>query len=305
MPECYTHALIATKALMRSGQTVASHPAFLAGANGPDPLFMYKPWTRNREPDLPALAQKMHTEKTGEFLQSILNTAITPVQQSYVLGFVTHYIADCTLWPYIEAVSKSNRLYEGEKGQRKLEASLDSTLYYKDYKTYSVPLHAGTPVLITDELAQVTSLLHEGIKKVYGQNIPAVALADMFHDNMAVRSRLVSKNPLNRFIISFMDGKAGKSPKRALASLVQPAKPLDKMPERWVNPYTNEEINLTLDEILAMVEQTSAVGIIATMRYWLGELDEDALAEILGNNSYYTGLPVVQMGDKEPLAEKE
>ncbi len=294
MPECYTHSYIATQALMRSGLTVASRPAFMAGANGPDPLFMYQPWKKKRHPDLPALADKMHREKTGEFLEVLLHYAVTPVQQSFALGFLTHYTTDCTFFPYLAAVGKGAGVGKIQHG---IEAALDSKLYYQDYKTYTVPLHAGTPVLITEDLAQVTSLLHEAIKTVYGIDIPAVALADMYHDNLYVRRMLVAKPGPKRLLVKFMEARGGGNYHRDYSNRVQPAKPLGSLPEKWVNPYTKEEMNLTLAELLALAEQTGAVCMAAAMKFWLGELEDENLPKLFGNNNYYTGLPI----ETEPM----
>ena len=302
MPECYTHSYIATQALMRSGLTVASRPAFMAGANGPDPLFMYQPWKKNRHPDLPALADKMHREKTGEFLEVLLHHAVTPVQQSFALGFLTHYTTDCTFFPYIEAINKLKGL---GKNQQKTEASLDSTLYYQDYKTYTVPLHAGTPVLITEDLAQVSSLLHETIKAVYNVDIPAVALADMYHDNLYVRRMLLAKPGPKRLLVKLMQARGGGNYHREYSDRIQPAKPLVNLPEKWVNPYTKEEMNLTLAELLALAEQTGAVCMTAAMKFWLGELDDESLPQLFGNNNYYTGLPIETGQATDALPEEE
>lgn len=307
VPENYTHAYIATQALMRSGQTVASHQAYLAGANGPDPLYMYKPGAKQRRPDLPKLADKMHREKTGEFLLNLASYAVTPAQQSYVMGFFTHYTTDITLYPYIAAMTAQGRPYAGRGGQARMETALDSTLYYKNFKTHLVPLQAGTPVLITEDLAQVTTLLHESIRATYGYNIPPVALADIFHDNLRLRRRLIAKKGPGRLLAglraaSWADNKSGGT----LKNRMQPSAPLKTLPDIWTNPYTGEQLNLTLDEILTVAEHTGAAAVIAALHYWLGELDEPQLAEILGNNSYFTGLalpPVSPQGlDMPPFS---
>lgn len=295
MPECYTHSYIATQALMRSGYTTASKPAFIAGANGPDPLFLFEPWKKQMHPDLPGLADRMHREKTGEFLCDMLTRAVTPVQQSFVLGYLTHYTTDCTLYPFIEAVGSLRQKYSGVKGKRRLEATLDSMLYYKDYRTYEVSIHAGTPVLITDELAQVTGILHETIKQVYEITIPRLALADMYHDNLRVRRLLTGKSGFRRLVVAMMELSSGGGFHRDYSTQLQPAPLLEAMPESWENPYTKEKVNVTFDELLILAEQTGAACIKAAMKYWLGEIEDNALVELFGNNVYYTGLPA----DKE------
>lgn len=291
MPECYTHVHIATQALMRSGNTVASLPAFIAGANGPDPLFNFQLWKRRRKPNLPALAARMHHEKTGDFLLALIRGATTPAQQSYVLGFITHYTTDCTLYPYIAAMSAPSQPYKEHDGRYLLAASIDAELHYRHYKTRLVALNAGTPVLITDELAQVCHLLREAIDAVYGYDVSLLALADAFHDNRSIRRLLLSKTGAKRFLYRLAQPAKASKYGGPLAARMQPAAPLRRLPQLWVNPYSGEEANLTFDEVLAVAEQTGAVCVTAAMHSWLGSLSDEKLAVILGSNDYYTGLP--------------
>lgn len=295
MPECYTHGYVASQALMRSGNVVQSYPAFLAGANGPDPFYSYKLWKKEKSPDLPALAKRMHREKTGAFLIALIQLSMTGVQQSYALGFLTHYAADCIIHPYVEAMSEKGKPYGVPNGGLWMQASLDSSLYYRDYKTYKVPVHAGTPVLITEDLAQVTSLLHDAIVQVYGMNIPLVALADTFHNNLSARKFLASGNWFKKSFAWVLEavllGKNAKNTRNAIKARLQPAKPLEKLPGEWENPYTHETHKMNWEEILVVAEQTGAACIAAAMNFWLGNINSDQLAAIVGNNNYYTGVP--------------
>lgn len=291
MPECYTHVYLANQALMRSGNTVASIPAFIAGANGPDPLYMYYIWKKNRKPNLPALAYKMHHQDTGAFLLALLRGATTPVQQSYALGFVSHYVTDCTLNPYIDAMASKGFPFAVPNGRWLMGAALDSTLYYRDYRTLQVPLHAGTPVLITDDLAQVITLLRDAFAEVYGLDIPLLALADAYHHNSFIRKMLISKSHLKAPVLRLMQKGRAVRYGGPFTARMQPAKKLPRLPQNWTNPHSGDEMKLLLDEVLALAEQTGAICLRAAVRYWLGELSEEKLAATLGNNDYTTGLP--------------
>lgn len=301
MPDCFTHTHIATQALMLSGQTVASRQAYYAGANGPDPLFMYKFWSKKREQNLPLLAEKMHTEKTGEFLKALMLYAVTPAQQSYVLGYLTHYCVDCTMNPYVSAMCAETGPYHGESGRAKMETQMDSTLYFNEYKTYLVPLSAGTPILVAEDLAQVTALLHDALLDVYGWDVPKVELADTYHDNQSMRKFMISRFGIKKVFAGIIgslfagDKKAG----RMLKYRMQPAGPVDALPANWTNPFTGQQMDLTMDEVVELAAQTSAACIGGCMQFWLGELDETSITEIMGSNNYYTGLHIPQDGGEQ------
>lgn len=292
MPECYTHSYVATRAMMRAGSVITSYPAFLAGANGPDPLFAYQAWKRKPEPNLAALAKRMHREKAGAFLTTLVQLAMTPVQQSFALGFLCHYATDCVLNPYISAMSAKGAPYGGKRGYQWIQSAIDSQLYYNDYRTRIVPLHAGTPVVITDDLAQVTSLLHDALLEAYGVEIPLVPLADTYHNNLTVRKFLISPHGFKRALAHVIEPVLfGQKGRYKILSRMQPAKPLKKLPSTWTNPYTHEETNVTLEELVVLAEQNAAGFIVAAMEFWLGTLEMEQLTTIIGDNNYYTGLP--------------
>lgn len=306
MPECYTHGYVAAQALVRSAQVVASHPAFLAGANGPDPLVFYKFWHAKPQPNLLALAEKMHHEKTGEFLNTLVKLSITPVQQSYALGFLTHYASDCVLHPYFAAMCQRDGPYQRPNGERWLASSFDSALYYKNFKTHTVSLHAGTPVLVGEDLAQVANLLHEVILLVYEKDVPVVVLSDTFHDNLAVRRQLISKRSGRKVMAGLAERLIfSKKGKDWIRSRIQPAPPLKPLPETWTNPYTGQTHNITAEEVLVEAENAGAMCVTAAMDYWLGNIDAPQLEQILGNNDYFTGLPADLPAENAGLPEEQ
>ncbi len=304
MPDSYTHASIATQALLRGSQAVASLPCYLAGANGPDPFFYAQFWQKSPQPDLAALASRMHKERTGPFLGALLENAITPQQQSYTLGFLTHYATDCTLNPYISAMGDAG-FFAGKAARAGFEASLDSALFYKNYRCHTVPLYASTPMLFTEDLGQVAALLHEALLVTYGLDIPTVVLSDAFHENAALRKRMISPRG-GRRLWARLSAPARLGHLRAQPWLArfQPGQPLPHLPETWKNPYTGDEMHLTFDEVIVLAEETSAACVVSAMRYWLGEMDAEQLAGILGNNSYLTGLPQ-QEEENTPSPEEE
>lgn len=305
MPDCYTHTLLGTRALMRCGQTVANWPAFIAGANGPDVLYADRFWRRGKKKNLPALAKRIHTENTGVFLAALVQLAMTPAQQSYALGFLSHYAADCIVHPFVKAMCAPGAPYHGPKGKLRMQASLDSTLYYQDYKTYLVPLHAGSPVLISDSLAQVSSLLHEALLRAYAVDVPVVTLSDAFHHNLQMHKWLISRTGIKKVFVPLLGTVLrGGNQRKEIQSRMQPAPPLKTLPQRWQNLYTNQWAEQTLEELLLEAQEASAVCIAGAMRFWLGKINAAQLAFVLGDNNYYTGMPnFVASAEEEPAGK--
>ncbi len=300
MPESYTLIYTASQALARSGNTVASPSAFRAGATGFAPFFLYQLWKKRPRPNLPELAAHMRHEKTGEFLLALVRYATTATQQSYALGFLCCYTASCTLSPYSAAMSAPGAPYDLPDGNTILACALDTELYHRDYKTRTIQLHASTPVLLTEELAQVTALLRETIRAVYQKNVPQVALADAFHTNLLAHKMLLSA-PGRLFLnITNPSTHSAFGPLRYRA---QPGKRLLPLPATWVNPHSQVPVALTYPQLLSLAERSGAICITSAMRYWLGLLEESDLLEIFGNNDYDTGLPGTAAPAAEPLRE--
>ena len=75
MPDGYAHKYNGQCAMNIAGYKPRNYRAFILVCNGPDPLYfyqMYNPW---RKISLTDLGKRMHTEKTGLFLQNLFRFA--------------------------------------------------------------------------------------------------------------------------------------------------------------------------------------------------------------------------------------
>lgn len=289
MPECYTHSEVAFQAMTRSAQVVSMPQAFIAGANGLQVFGYYKAWNKAKNTKLKSFASRMAQEKTGEFLLQLVQNAQTPEQQSYTLGFVAHYATCCIMNPYISAMCKEGQPYSKANGKQWLMSSIDSMLAQRDFKTKTPPLALSVPLLVGDELAQISNFLHEAIKQVYDTDISTVEISDAFHDIRKVKEKLQCGKfssivmPLRHLHLF-----RWKSP-GFFKSKQQPAPALKQLPAVWLNPYTQKSYNVTLDELLVQASQGSSTCINACIEYWLGKSDATKLGRILGNKDYRTG----------------
>lgn len=293
MPECYTHSVVAFQAMARSAQVVSTPQAFIAGANGLHVFGYYKAWNKAKNAKLKNFAAKMMQEQTGDFLLHLVQNAQTPEQQSYTLGFVAHYATCCIMNPYISAMCKEGQPYSKANGRQWLSSSIDSMLALRDFKTKVPPLEVAIPLLVGDELAQISNFLHEAIWQVYQTDISTVEISDVFHDLRKVQKKL-RRGKFSAVVMPIRHLRLyhWKSPSFFYSKL-QPAPALKKMPEVWQNPYTGNSYNVTLDELLVQAAQGSSTCINACISYWLGKISVSELQRILGNKDYRTGCTIV------------
>ncbi len=292
MPDSYTHVHIAFHALLRAHLSAASLPCYFAGANGSDVLCHFKPGKQTPSPNLPALSEQMQKEKTGLFLTRLIAQSLTTQQQSYTMGYLTHYAACCILNPYITALGDAG-LFKGRAGRLSFEASLDSELFYQNHRRRIVPPYAATPILLNEDLAQVSKLLQDAVFFVYKQDIDAVHFADAFHDNMRMRKKMVSAHGLHKLWAKRLYTLLyGRKRSEDMVSRMQPGAALPLLPQQWKDPYTLQKKHMSLEEVLALSVDMAASVISAAMQYWLLEIDEAELATCLGNKSYHTGQPL-------------
>ena len=170
MPEGYTHIRTARAAARLANIEPADGAAFDCGANGPDMLFCYRVWRKSarRGEDLPKIGDRLHGENTGAFLQALLENAKTPAQQSYAMGFLCHYAADCALHPYVVMITKPGAVYGMPGGHGYFEIALDSFLHQKDTGKSAVSVNDNTPSLSEEALEGAAELLQAGIRAALG-----------------------------------------------------------------------------------------------------------------------------------------
>lgn len=297
MPEAYTHIRTARAAAELAQIEPADPVAFAAGANGPDMFFCYRCWLpgARRGQDLPALGSRMHNDNTGAFLMSLLKNARTKAQRSYALGFLTHYAADTTVHPYINAVSGPGGVYDRPGGHGYFEIAIDSWLHKKDTGDGAVYAKDSCPRLLGAALAEVGVLLEKALQEAYGLTITREALADTFHHTYYWRSCFVSRWRLKYaffWLVEPLFGGRGRITGHMTPAHLKGTGRRDKqkLPSTWNHPVTGEEINGGILELLDRSQRRGAAYMMAAQGFWKGKVKDYQLKVLLGSKSYNTGL---------------
>lgn len=303
MPEGYTHSSIALKAAQAAGWNITSRAAFMAGANGPDMLFLYQAWRpeKQRKVNLCALGKRMHSERTGAFLKALSHYAATPAQQDYFLGFLTHYATDTVIHPYVEAITKCCAPYGGKTGHGKFEAALDSHLHQRATGKAAVPVDDICPQLTGVELAEVNAQLQCAIADTYGVEIPRSCLADAFEHTYALRRGFASQTPLRlrqkafRIVECFIGGKGyitchlTPQPLRGISA--KDANKGIRLPNVWQDPYTGETREENIYQLLEKAEMYSTLLIREATALYTGW---DLFWPLVGSKDYTWGVETPQ-----------
>lgn len=293
MPEGYTHVRTGTNALHKSKiKKTANLLSFGAGTNGPDPLFFREVWksSKNRHPDWPAFGGRIHREKTGEFLFSLVKNSSTPAQRAYTLGFLTHYATDLTMHPYVEYITTAPEApYNIIQGHGFFEIALDSFLHKKDFSTDIIPTAHSTPTPSAEELSEIAFLMSRTCVEVFAVLLEEKTFIKSYKEMYTVRSMLKSRTGFKKSVFSFIEKNIIKD-EGLILSHVTPAEPLNPPDGDWTNPYTSEKSSKTCFELLKDAEILGAKFIDAASDYWDNKISAEEFLGIIGSKSYESGL---------------
>lgn len=296
MPEGYTHIRTARAAARLAKLEPADSAAFDCGANGPDMLFCYRVWRKGarRGENLPQIGERLHNENTGAFLRALLENAKTPAQQSYAMGFLCHYAADCALHPYVVMITQPGAAYGMPGGHGYFEIALDSFLHQKDTGKSTVPVDVNTPALSREVLEGAAELLQAGIRAALGFTVSRRALKDSFAHTRLLRRHFVSplrgKYALFWLVEPLFGGRGFITGHITPAHLKGTGKNETPLPQVWEHPFTGEEQQADLAALLEQAERTGAAYMMAAQGYWQGRLRLEKVMGIIGSRSYLSGL---------------
>lgn len=303
MPEAYTHIRIARAARAQSQIGVSSTAAYETGANGPDPLFAYQVLSANRPYPLPELGGRIHEEQCGRFLRTMIFSAVTAAQRSYVLGFLTHYAADSILHPYVAFQSGAGGQFNVPEGHGFCEVAMDTMFYQQDCGKKAVPADVVAPKLAPQELAEIAQLLHEAILRVFRMDISNEALADCFHDFHMLHKIFYSPYGGKRIIVRLAERFVLHRPGYGLSHMTPAPLPRDGFAAQWENPFTHTTRSAGPGQLCEEAAYLAAGYLKAAAAYWEGRSIKESLAMAIGDRSYSTGLLSKPAPEPEPTPE--
>lgn len=333
MPEGYVHVQIALAAAEAAGWQVQCRPAFMAGANGPDMFYCFEAWKprAKRRMDLPGFGDRLHGERTGAFLRALRRFAVTPAQRDYFMGFLAHYAVDCTVHPYVTAVTKPGMPYARKGGHGYFEIALDSSVHQKLTGSGAVPVDDVCPPLPPQAMAEVAAQVRRAAARVFGLELPAEWMAEAFAHSHLLRGIFQSRRHIKYglfWLVEPLFGGRGVvtchvSPRTLYGEGKKDRENGRSLPAPWTDPYTGTVHEEDLWQLLRRAEQNTralyrlllaADGMTPGPAGRLADDDGgDALAafwQAAGSSDYVSGCPTpastraaAETDGRQPAAE--
>ncbi len=305
MPAAFIHENIALSALKKINKVPkyikANMDAFELGAQGPDLFFFYhilKFWDKNFEPN--KLGETMHHSKTSNFFKSALNHAKKhgEAARAWLAGFATHYAADSTVHPYVYATTNNEDNTPNTTKHLLLETQFDTWYHRNVLKRQRIPRQAKCVNHLTDDQKrQIALTLSESCVDVFPETpLKYSEVYSCFNDMKNVINTLYSPYKVKHFIFSTIEKLVGKQ------NVIIRHAPAQKLPsydfmnfkkDVWVNPWdTSIKSDKSFPELFDIAIEKSRVYLAAVIEYFEEDISFDKVIEILGNNSYSSGLPL-------------
>ncbi|MBP3428167.1 MAG: zinc dependent phospholipase C family protein [Clostridia bacterium] len=300
MPASYVHQSIAADACRRLGVYSAAplSCAVRAGAEGPDPLFfsftsaITSPGLRF----LPRLAAMIHTQRTDEFLLSLMDACRgDALLEAYCCGFLSHYAADTVCHPFIYAHSLTARGRYSSTMHSALEHALDTLLYRRRGHAQGLPEQmaglASLPPSAKDSAAR--AITHAAHRTFPGAAPQETAIRRSLDQSVSL-TRLLRPGESRRVAAAaHLPFGAG----RALRAHMLPPEPppcdvANDARAPWASIWTPQEKRTEsfFDLVEAAISRSCDL-IEAAQQYFSGACAYAGMRAMLGGLSYASGLP--------------
>ena len=299
MPASYTHQCIARDAARQLGLFADPQlrAALVAGSEGPDPFF-FSLIPVPGAPSAPKLGSIMHTQKTGDFLIALAKAcAASELTRAYCCGFFAHYAADTTFHPFVYAHSRAeNGEYSGTI-HCTLEHALETQLYRRRGHDTGVPQQmAGYISLTKADKDEIAGALSAVLDEIFPEHRLGLARVRRSFDDASFFCSLLRSHSGRRYrAFGAVAGIVGMD--KALHAHMMPAQPPQEDVANdahavWFSPWEPETARTeSFSDLFTCAVARSRELIGAVLAFMEGKLPEAALREIVGNNSFDSGLP--------------
>lgn len=304
MPASYVHERMALEARQKlldscatgfSALLTTHEAALLVGAQGPDPFFFYRFFSRANNEKVSALGSKLHDERTADFLLALLAAATDEgdAALAYALGFFSHFTTDTTIHPYVYAHSYDHEGRYRSNLHCALEAAMDTALYRR-HTPRGIPRQMnGFAALPPDQAAAIARALNAAIEAVFPGESPGQAvILRSFADSLRITRLLHSPTGIKYRLFSLTTrllGHPGLVEAHALPLHLPAWDFANEARLAWSSPWTPDQASRqSLQELMNQaIERTTALWAEATCM----PQSEARLRVLIDDAHYGSGLP--------------
>lgn len=304
MPAAYIHEQIVKKAIKRF-KTLPSgfgdnQDVLEIGAQGPDILFFYNilnVFNKNHIPN--KLGVQMHHERIGLFLHHLLLKTKETMGSSYayLMGFVAHYATDCTIHPFVYAMSNNEDGSENETKHLVLETQFD-TWYHQNSGNKGIPRQVSCIKRLTNmQKNDIANVLSDACQKVFPEaGLKPVHVYKTISDMNKVVSTLYSPHKVKYHIFKLIEKIVGHKDiinRHTVAQTLPSYDFLNNKKKSWKNPWDDKNVyTYSFIELFDMAVELSYKYMTTVVDYLENRLTIDEAMHVLGGNSFSSGLPV-------------
>ncbi len=271
------------------------------GAQGPDPIYFCLRYQK----DAMNLANELHHEKINEFLISLTHDVKdkkSPELTAFYLGYISHYVLDVTIHPYIyhftgeyDPNRKETHIYRGL--HLSFERGVDMDYIHHRYHMEPEKFHRKHRILkLKRTPKEIEHMMQELIKDIYGHEKGGRYYQIGHHTMHLILSHgIVDKTGIKRWILKGIDQMHPKSP-LILSSYPYRRRPylydyLNLNHHTWKHPVTGESSNQSVLDLYEIALSKTQKIFDQLLLYLDDQVDLD-LAALFENRSFNTGMDV-------------
>lgn len=279
---------------------------FNLGTQGPD-IFFYCgawPWVKSR--GIEKLGNRMHGEKTGEFIWEALKYTVESDEASksiltaYMCGYLCHYTLDCYTHPYI--FYKTGFVRKGEEYISKytcyhhmFETALDVLMLRYELGKKPSGFNASLQIRISKQAAAVIGEMYSKVLgKVYAADISAELVCRAITDMAEITAVLRDITGIKKKLLSRLEKSLGKQP--MFSSMIMPLEVKDGLDylnsshSVWHLPWDNshELTSSFIENFEAAAAESKQAAEAVLLCITAGNALESVIS-LIGNRSFSTG----------------
>lgn len=203
MADFWTHYYCGKSVIKNNPNLIKDDKLFYLGCQGPD-IFFYKKYAVHTTPK--NLGELIHKDQTKEVFNQVLlylKENYSEAVLSYIVGWISHYILDKNIHPYID--SKTNWSH------KRLEANIDTYIIDKYLNKAIFRMDSKNILKVTEAHDEVIRLYQSIGEKIFNHSLSKEDFIKSLNNFSTFHKIFNQKNKIKRWLISMVGKLMGKN----------------------------------------------------------------------------------------------